>query len=49
MNYYVIGQDKSLEPLEDAAAPIIADCQKAITSGTAAPQGGEDGDIYIHY
>ena len=53
MNYFVIGQDKSLEALDNAVAPIVEEetsgLQKAITSGTNAPSGGSDGDIYIQY
>lgn len=72
MNYYVIGDDKSLEraftasdinyklelidtiingntsaitQLQQSAGTV----QKRITSGTAAPSGGANGDIYIQY
>lgn len=45
MNYYIIGQDKSFKNI----AEILAEYQPVITSGTEAPTGGNDGDIYIQY
>lgn len=33
----------------DALTPSAIGAQKAITSGTAAPTGGSDGDIYLRY
>ena len=61
MKHYVIGEDKSLEEALtatevnerlDAHADAITALQakaKTITSGTAAPTGGSNGDIYIQY
>lgn len=71
MNYYVIGEDKSLEEAYTASeidaknaemntimannSAAIQTLQqnttgvKPITSGTAAPSGGNSGDIYIQY
>lgn len=45
MAYYVIGDDKGFKDV----AEILAEYQPVITSGTAAPTGGSDGDIYIQY
>lgn len=73
MDYYVIGDDKSLEEAYtknevdaqisnvqnevDSANSAIQNLQNSvgginnykITSGTAAPSGGSNGDIYIQY
>lgn len=45
MAFYVIGDDKGLKDVSE----ILDDYQPVITSGTTAPTGGNDGDIYIQY
>lgn len=45
MAFYVIGDDKGFKDISE----ILAGYQPVITSGTAAPTGGSDGDIYIQY
>lgn len=49
MAYYVIGDDKGLKDVNDILTDILVDYQPVITSGTTAPTGGNDGDIYIQY
>ena len=49
MAYYVIGEDKGLKNVDDILTDALAGYQPVITSGTAAPTGGNDGDIYIQY
>ena len=39
--------DKNL--VTDAQLVVINNTQKVITSGTASPTGGSDGDIYLQY
>lgn len=38
-----------IQTATDGAVVALATKQKAITSGTADPTGGADGDIYIQY
>lgn len=42
-------QGKVLKSLIDNINSIIDTKQKAITTGTSTPNGGNDGDIYIQY
>lgn len=42
------GADSAVQVIMSAAG-LLSGHQKAITSGTAAPSGGSNGDIYIQY
>jgi hypothetical protein len=47
MNF--VGAGVTATNVGTAVTVTISDAQKIITSGTAAPSGGSDGDIYLQY
>jgi len=48
-SYVTFQSAQSLNSTQQAQARTNISAQKAITSGTAAPSGGVDGDIYLQY
>ena len=51
IEFYVNAQNGAANAIKVtmSAAGLLSGHQKAITSGTAAPTGGSNGDIYIQY